>query len=113
MLVEITAFGAAVGAVGAVGELIRRAVAEGRWRAAMEKDIQHLGDEIKRVEDSAARRITKSQSESHDETVSVESRLEKRLDSMQGELHALRDDVGEMKVSLARIVAAIERRELP
>ena len=67
MLIEVTAIGAAVTAIGAIAELIRRSVAEGRWRASIEKDITHLKDEVVRVDQSANARITKAQAESSGE----------------------------------------------
>lgn len=107
MLIEVTAAGAAA----AIIELIRRAVSEGRWRAGIEKDLTHVQDEIKRVESAAANRITKAQSEAQEADTAVESRLDKRLDAVESEIKALREDIGEIKITLGKIVTALERKD--
>ena len=98
MLIEVTAIGAAVTAIGAIAELIRRSVAEGRWRASIEKDIQHLKDEVVRVDQSANARITKAQAESSGEQHKVWETLD-----------ALKRDVSEIKIAIARIETALEQ----
>ena len=96
MLAEVTALGCA----GTVGELIRRAVQEGRWRAGIEKDVQHLKDELARVESSAAKRITKAQDESAT-----------TADQNREALAKLTSDISDIKVAIARIEAALGERK--
>ena len=100
MLIEVTAIGAAVTAIGAIGELIRRSVQEGRWRSRLESDIEHLQGEVKRVETQLNARVSKVQEESSGEQHKVWETLD-----------TLKRDVSEIKIAIARIETVLSKGE--